>query len=98
MVDSVKNAISRIETVKTRRNEAAQLQASAPKPSRASETDSVELKSAEMASAARDMASVAPVDMDKVNRIKSAIKEGNYPIDIDKISDALMDAYREMKT
>jgi negative regulator of flagellin synthesis FlgM len=98
MVDSVKNAISRIETVKTRRNEAAQPQASAPKPSSASETDSVELKSAEMASAARDMASVAPVDMDKVNRIKSAIKEGNYPIDIDKISDALMDAYREMKT
>ena len=98
MVDSVKNAISRIETVKTRRNEAAQPQVSAPKPSSASETDSVELKSAEMASAARDMASVAPVDMDKVNRIKSAIKEGNYPIDIDKISDALMDAYREMKT
>ena len=98
MVDSVKNAISRIETVKTRRNEAAQPQASAPKPSSASETDSVELKSAEMASAARDMASVAPVDIDKVNRIKSAIKEGNYPIDIDKISDALMDAYREMKT
>ena len=98
MVDSVKNAISRIETVKTRRNEAAQPQASAPKPSSASETDSVELKSAEMASAARDMASVAPVDMDKVNRIKSAIKEGNYPIDIDKISDALMDAYRDMKT
>ena len=98
MVDSVKNAISRIETVKTRRNEAAQPQASAPKPSSASETDSVELQSAEMASAARDMASVAPVDMDKVNRIKSAIKEGNYPIDIDKISDALMDAYREMKT
>ena len=98
MVDSVKNAISRVETVKTRRNEAAQPQASAPKPSSASETDSVELKSAEMASAARDMASVAPVDMDKVNRIKSAIKEGNYPIDIDKISDALMDAYREMKS
>ena len=98
MVDSVKNAISRIETVKTRRNEAAQPQASAPKPSSASETDSVELKSAEMASAARDMASVAPVDMDNVNRIKAAIKEGNYPIDIDKISDALMDAYREMKT
>ena len=100
MVDVVKNVISRIETVKTRRNEAAQPQTSAPapKPSNASETDSVELKSAEMVSAALDMASVAPVDMDKVNRIKSAIKEGNYPIDIDKISDALMDAYREMKT
>ena len=100
MVDSVKNAISRIETVKTRHAEAAQPQAkaSASKPSGVSNSDSVELKSADMAAVARDMASVAPVDMEKVNRIKSAIKEGNYPIDIDKISDALMDAYREMKT
>jgi len=100
MVDSVKSAISRMETVKMRRADAAESQASAtaPKPSGKTDSDSVELKSAEMAVAARDMASVAPVDMDKVNRIKSAIKEGKYPIDIDKISDALMDAYREMKT
>ena len=100
MVDSVKSAISRMETVKMRRADAAETQASATalKPSGKTDSDSVELKSAEMAVAARDMASVAPVDMDKVNRIKSAIKEGNYPIDIDKISDALMDAYREMKT
>ena len=100
MVDSVKSAISRMETVKMRRADAAGSQgsATAPKPSGKTDSDSVQLKSAEMAAAARDMASVAPVDMDKVNRIKSAIKEGNYPIDIDKISDALMDAYREMKT
>jgi len=100
MVDSVKSAISRMETVKMRRADVAgsQPSATAPKPSGKTDSDSVELKSAEMAAAARDMASVAPVDMDKVNRIKSAIKEGNYPIDIDKISDALMDAYREMKT
>ena len=100
MVDSVKSAISRMETVKMRRADAAesQVSATAPKPSGKTDSVSVELKSAEMAAAARDMASVAPVDMDKVNRIKSAIKEGNYPIDIDKISDALMDAYREMKT
>ena len=68
------------------------------KPSGKTDSDSVELKSAEMAIAARDMASVAPVDMDKVIRINEAIKEGKYPIDIDKVSDALMDAYREMKT
>jgi negative regulator of flagellin synthesis FlgM len=100
MVDSVKSAISRMETVKMRRADAegSEASATAPKPSGKTDSDSVELKSAEMAAAARDMASVAPVDMDKVNRIKSAIKEGNYPIDIDKISDALMDAYREMKT
>ena len=100
MVDSVKSAISRMESVKMRRADAAgsQAPATAPKPSGKTDSDSVELKSAEMAVAARDMASVAPVDMDKVNRIKSAIKEGKYHIDIDKVSDALMDAYREMKT
>ena len=45
-----------------------------------------------------EMAAAAPVDMKNVDRIKSAIKEGKYPIDIDKISDALMDAYRELKS
>jgi len=33
-----------------------------------------------------------------VNRIKEAIKRGEYPINIDRISEALMDAYREMKS
>ena len=61
-------------------------------------SDSVQLKSAEIASSAKEMAAAAPVDMNNVNRIKSAIKEGKYPIDIDKISDALMDAYRELKS
>jgi negative regulator of flagellin synthesis FlgM len=38
------------------------------------------------------------VNMENVNRIKAAIKEGKYPIDIDRISDALMDAYRDLKS
>ena len=51
MVDSVKSAISRMETVKMRRADAAGSQASAtaPKPSGKTDSDSVELKSAEMA-------------------------------------------------
>ena len=77
MVDSVKSAISRIETAKTQK---------------------VQLKSAEIAASAKEMASVAPVNMENVNRIKAAIKEGKYPIDIDRISDALMDAYRDLKS
>jgi negative regulator of flagellin synthesis FlgM len=32
-----------------------------------------------------------------VSRIKDAIAQGKYPIDLDQISDALMDAYRELK-
>ena len=45
--------------------------------SAAAASDSVQLKSAEIAATAKEMASAAPVDMENVNRIKSAIKEGS---------------------
>ena len=44
------------------------------------------------------MAENAPVDVDKVAKIKAAISSGKYPLDLDKLSDALMQAYREMKS
>jgi len=103
MVDSVKNAISRMETPNARKADipsdrgAKGLNSAQPKAA-ASVSDSVQLKSAGISSSVREMAAAAPVDMKNVDRIKSAIKEGKYPIDIDKISDALMDAYREMKS
>ena len=43
------------------------------------------------------MASEPPVDKVSVSRIKNAIASNNYPIDMEKIADALMDAYKEMK-
>ena len=45
-----------------------------------------------------DLASSAPIDHDKVSSIKKAISSGNYPLDLDKISDALMEAYNDMKS
>lgn len=99
MVDSVKSAISRIETAKTQKagSQASARPASAQSAAPA-EQDSVQLQSAAIAASAKEMASVAPVNMENVNRIKAAIKEGKYPIDIDRISDALMDAYRDLKS
>ena len=47
---------------------------------------------------AADMAKSAPIDSDKVQKIKDAISSGNYPIDVDKVTDALMQAYKEMKS
>ena len=44
------------------------------------------------------MAESAPIDVDRVAKIKEAISSGKYPLDIDKLSDALMQAYREMKS
>jgi len=47
---------------------------------------------------ASKLAKSAPVDGDKVQKIKDAISAGNYPLDLDKITDALMQAYKEMKS
>ena len=47
---------------------------------------------------ASDLAKSAPIDSDKVQKIKDAISSGNYPIDVDKVTDALMQAYKEMKS
>ena len=46
----------------------------------------------------KEMAESAPIDVDKVAKIKEAISSGKYPLDLDKLSDALMQAYREMKS
>ena len=45
-----------------------------------------------------EIAASAPIDADKVAKIKEAISSGKYPLDMDKLSDALMQAYREMKS
>ena len=45
-----------------------------------------------------DLAKSAPINSDKVQKIKDAISSGNYPIDLDKVTDALMQAYKEMKS
>ena len=99
MVGIVKNIISRVEprktTVPDRVSQEVTKVSSAAAPNA---SDSVQLKSADVPASIKQMASSAPIDEVNVNRIKDAIKRGEYPIDIDRISEALMDAYREMKT
>ena len=63
-----------------------------------SQVDSVKLNSLDSEPAVKDMASAAPINKENVNRIKDAIRRGEYPIDLDRVSDALMEAYKEMKT
>ena len=63
-----------------------------------SHVDSVKLNSLDSEPVVKDMASAAPINKENVNRIKDAIRRGEYPIDLDRVSDALMEAYKEMKT
>ena len=97
MVESIKNTISRMEPRKANNNHAVP-QSANKSATTTSATDSVKLKSAENLSAIKEMAASAPIDRANVDRIKDAIKRGEYPIDINRISDALLDAYKEMKS
>ena len=45
----------------------------------------------------KSMSKEPPIDKVSTSRIKEAIKNGNYPVDIAKVADALFDAYKEMK-
>jgi len=45
----------------------------------------------------KKMASEAPIDKTAVSRIKAAIANGTYPLDLDKLADALLQAHKEMK-
>ena len=99
MVGNVKNTVSPVEPRKADVLDRVSREATkASAVAAANASDSVELKSADVSSSVKQMASSAPIDEVNVNRIKEAIKRGDYPIDIDRISEALMDAYRELKT
>ena len=97
MVESIKNIISSMEPRKANSNHAVPQTANKSAVTKSS-MDSVQLKSAENMSAIKEMAASAPIDRANVDRIKDAIKRGEYPIDIDRISDALLEAYKEMKS
>ena len=45
----------------------------------------------------KDMSIDAPIDPVKVSAIKEAVARGDYPVDLDKIADALLQAYSEIK-
>ena len=98
MVEIVKNTVSRLEVRKAGNGAAHDAKPVKSKGAAENVGAGVKLNSLESQSAVRDMASAAPIDRENVNRIKDAIKRGEYPIDLDRVSDALMEAYKEMKS
>ena len=67
-------------------------------PTPADATDSAEISKLAKSDNVAGLSAAAPIDYDQVNAIKNAIANGDYPIDADRIADALMDVYREMKS
>ncbi len=57
-------------------------------------TDNIEITSN---SGISKMAKSAPIDLDKVSAIKNALSRGDYPVDLEKVADALLQAYKDIK-
>lgn len=60
--------------------------------------DKVEVSGNTGSVAALELAKTPHVDTAAVDRIKQAISNGDYPVDVDRITDALMNAYIELKS
>ena len=98
MVEISKNVASRPDVRANTNNGSRPTKPVTNSGSLKSQVDSVKLNSLDSEPVVKDMASAAPINKENVNRIKDAIRRGEYPIDLDRVSDALMEAYKEMKT
>jgi len=98
MVDAIKTTVNRLELAKGRAAEGRPAGTGAPASAASPSVDNIKVSDIASSKAHMQLAEAPSVDVEAVRRIKDAIARGAYPIDIDRMSEALMDAYREMKT
>ena len=98
MVDAIKNTVNRLDLTKVRSSENRAAPAGASRTVTTAGSDNVKVSDAASSKVVAQMAEAPPVNSEAVRRIKDAIARGEYPINVDRISEALMDAYREMNT
>ena len=103
MVDQIKNNLNSLGSagsnkVSSESKKSSSLQVKGINHSHAKQKfDSSEVSKFVTKEKIKDMAKEPPIDQAATTRIKNAIANGSYPIDLDKIADALFDAYKEMK-
>ena len=102
MIDQIQKTLAKIDPQATKSSKESSklkdVEVSNAVPSPADAIDSADISMLAKSDNVSGLASSAPIDMDQVNAIKNAIANGDYPIDADRIADALMDVYREMKS
>ncbi len=103
MIDQIKNKIasnvkSASADVKKANVDTAQIKAARVKPTKQEvKTSNEKITRFVSKERIKEMAKEPPIDKVSTTRIKNAIANGSYPIDLNKIADALFDAYKEMK-
>ena len=98
MVDSIKHNVRQIlapaaqeAKASTARNNNADVKIS---PNSSGGADAINVS---MKASVSSLAEKPPVDIEVVNRIKQAISDGKYPINLDLVSERLMESYLEMQ-
>jgi len=98
MVDAIKNSVNRLDLTKARSSETRSAPAGANRTAAPAVSNNVKVSNAASSKVVAQMSEAPPMNSEAVRRIKDAIARGEYPINVDRISEALMDAYREMKS
>ena len=97
MVDIIKTSVqqSLSQTSLDARAQAKRKTIDAPVTQQVSGSSDVSILSSK--AQVKDMAEKPPLDIEAVGRIKEAIANGTYPIDLNQISDKLFENYLEMR-
>ena len=100
MIDQINKTLAKIDPQVNKNSKDSnnpKLEKSSVIPAPADAIDSADLSKLAKLDNVSGLSSSAPINFDQVNEIKNAIANGDYPIDADRIADALMDFYKEMK-
>ena len=104
MVESIKNLTKNLEVPRSSTNSSPSVggsnsAVSSPKSGvNSAGVDSVDLSGSIPVATLADFTKKPPIDTEAVSKIKDAIAQGNYPVDLDAVADMLLDAYRDMKS
>ena len=97
MIDQINKTLAKIDPQVNKNSKDINKLEKSSVPAPADVIDSADLSKLAKLDNVSGLSSSAPIDFDQVNEIKNAIANGDYPIDADRIADALMDFYKEMK-
>tara|TARA_B100000965_G_scaffold347532_1_gene319686 strand:+ start:388 stop:687 length:300 start_codon:yes stop_codon:yes gene_type:complete len=99
MVESIKNLTKNIDVSKNSSTTSSKVdKLNTSSLSQKPAVDTVDLSGSIPAATLADFTKKPPIDVESVSKIKEAIANGEYPIDLDAVADMLLDAYKEMKS
>jgi negative regulator of flagellin synthesis FlgM len=99
MVESIKNLTKNIDVSKNSSTNSSKIdKLNTSSVSQKQAVDTVDLSGSLPTATLADFTKKAPIDVESVSKIKEAIANGEYPIDLDAVADMLLDAYKEMKS